>query len=307
MIRIPHLVTLRAVHRTRSFAVAARELGYTSSAVSQQIAALEKDTGLILFEREAHGIRATAAADRLIELSRPVLADMDELNGQVRKLASGTIGRIRFGCFPTGNVRLTPNILAGFATTRPGAEVTLDEEEPGALSKMLVSGELDVALLYEYSLRPHEWPDELTTHPVLREDLLLLRRSDSRLPPELRALRNESWITSAAGTAGAVSVTRLCASAGYEPVILFRSNNYAVVRELVAATGSVALVPALGHQDDERITASPVPGEAYRTVRIAYRARNSNPLLGDFLASIRDAVPHGYAHIDSAEDFGQGT
>src|SRR5580704_3350207 len=69
VLRVHLLATLQAVHRTGSFALAARELGYTPSAVSQQIAALEKDTGLVLFEREARAVRATAAAHRLAELS----------------------------------------------------------------------------------------------------------------------------------------------------------------------------------------------------------------------------------------------
>jgi DNA-binding transcriptional LysR family regulator len=73
---------------------------------------------------------------------------------------------------------------------------------------------------------------------------------------------------------------------------MFRSKNYDVVRELVAATGGVAVVPALGHCDDDRIVASRLTqASAYRTVFAAHRAGNSNPLLSDFLAATRRAVP----------------
>ncbi|SCF64939.1 regulatory helix-turn-helix protein, lysR family [Streptomyces sp. MnatMP-M27] len=89
MLKPRHLLTLRTVVRTGSFVVAARELGYTASAISQQISALEKETGLVLFEREAHGVRATAAAHRLVDLSVPALAAMDDLDHEVHQLATG--------------------------------------------------------------------------------------------------------------------------------------------------------------------------------------------------------------------------
>ncbi|WP_033292619.1 LysR family transcriptional regulator [Amycolatopsis jejuensis] len=292
MYRIHHLLTLQAVHRTGSFAIAARELGYTASAVSQQIAALEKDTGLVLFEREAHGIRTTAAGDRLVELSRRVLADVDELATQVRRLAAGTIGRIRLGSFPTASVRVVPGLLSAFGSERPDAEVTLEEGEPEELVNALTAGDLDVALLYEYGLSPREWPDDLTTEPLLREDLLLVRRTGSRTPATLARLGGQQWITSREGTAGTVSLTRLCAAAGFRPAIAFRTNNYDVVRELVAATGGVAVIPALGHRADERITATRLPqAGAHRTVSVAYRTGSSNPLLPGFLTAIRRALP----------------
>jgi len=300
MYRVHLLVTLQAVHRTGSFATAARELGYTSSAVSQQIAALEKDTGLVLFERQAHGVRMTAAAHRLIELSRRVLASVEELEHQVKQLATGASGRIRLGSFPTGNVALVPRILAGFANDRPGIEVRLDEGEPDDLADALVEGDLDIAFLYEYGLCPRQWPDSVAIEPLLREDLLLLRRVGSGLPAELSRLADQSWITSAEGTAGANSLTRLCASAGYVPRIQFRSNNYDVVRELVAAIGGVAIVPGLGHREDTRIDAAPLPnGGANRTVVTARRSSDINPLLRDFDSATRHAVSVEMPYVTS--------
>ena len=298
MLRVHLLATLQAVHRTGSFALAARELGYTPSAVSQQIAALEKDTGLVLFEREARAVRATVAAHRLAELSRPALAAIDELETQVRRLATGAIGQIRLGSFATGNVRLVPGVLSRFARDAPGVEVRLDEGEPDELVEALMAGDLDVVLLYEYGLCPRSWPDGLTMQALLREDLLLLRHTGSRLPDEISLLGSQPWITSAEGTAGARSLARLCAPAGFEPAVLFRSNNYDVVRELVATTGGVAVVPALGHCDDERISVLPLrQSGAHRTVTAAYRSGNSNPVLSVFLAAIRGAMPSGVPYL----------
>ncbi len=299
MYKLPHLLTFRAVHRTGSFALAARELGYTASAVSQHMAALERDTGLVLFEREAHGIRATAAADRLMELSRPLLAGLDDFAYEVRQLAGGRSGRIRLGSFPTASVRLVPRALSGFRERFPAAEVTLEEDEPDPLLAAVVAGELDVALVYEYALCPRRWPDSVVTRPLLREELLVLRPSDGSAAVELRALADRQWITSGQRTAGALSLTRLCAAAGFTPSVAFRSDNYDVVRELVVATAGVAIVPALGHRPDGRVAASSVSGAppAHRTVLAAYRRGNTNPMTARFLETLRGVVPRGAEHL----------
>jgi DNA-binding transcriptional LysR family regulator len=292
MDRPQHLRTFHVVCRSGSFAVAARELGYTSSAVSQQIAALERETGLVLFERRAHGIRPTAAAHRLVELSRPVLAGLDELDHQVRRLAAGAAGRIRLGSFPTASVRIVPPVLSAFVAEHPGAEVSLVEEEPDDLVELLVDGRLDVALLYEYGLCPRQWPAGVATRPLVHEDLLLLQPADGAQAGRLSQLAERRWITSRDGTDGALSLARLCAGAGFTPSIAYRSNDYDVVRELVAATGGVAVVPALGHSPDARVAATRLPQRgAHRTVLVAHRG-SPNPLLAGFMDVLyRAATP----------------
>lgn len=298
MYRLHHLLTFQAVHRTGSFAIAARQLGYTPSAVSQQIAILEKDTGLVLFEREAHGIRATGVADQLLELSRNVLASVDEFSDQVRRLATGTSGRLRIGSFPTAGVRLAPKLLSMFTEQYPNVEITLTEGEPDELLEPLVDGELDVAMVYEYGLCPRQWPTMLATETLVQEDLILLRPGEEHLDVALSELNDRRWITSNEDTAGARSLARLCATAGFDPTIAFRSNNYDVVRELVAATGGVAIVPALGHVPDERILATPMRDRsAYRTVLAVSRAGNSGPLLQALLTLAHQAVPAGAEHL----------
>ncbi|MEU1799796.1 LysR substrate-binding domain-containing protein [Streptomyces sp. NPDC019937] len=165
-----------------------------------------RDTGLVLFEREAHGIRPTAAAHRLVDLSGRALAPLDDLDQQVREPATGVTGRLRLGSFPTAS-------------------------------------------------------DRLTRHPLLREDLVLLRSADSRLGASLPQLAEARWITGAEGTAEALSLVRLCAAAGFDAEVAFRSNAYDVARELVSTGLGVAGVPALGH----------APSEAIRATRLTQR------------------------------------
>ena len=112
MINPLHLRTLSVVLRTGSFAAAGRRLGYTGSAVSQQMSALETDTGLELFERRAHGIRATVSARLLSETAGNALGALASLEETVREIATGTRGRFGFGCFPTASEVLVPPTLA---------------------------------------------------------------------------------------------------------------------------------------------------------------------------------------------------
>ncbi|MFE2185542.1 LysR family transcriptional regulator [Streptomyces sp. NPDC059455] len=307
MLKPRHLLTLRAVVRTGSFVIAARELGYTASAISQQVSALEKETGLVLFEREAHGVRATAAAHRLVGLSVPVLAAMDDLGHQVRQLATGATARLRLGSFPTASVRLVPPALSALTSAHSRAQVQLEEGEPEELVAALNAGDLDVALVYEYGLSPRRWSDGLACHQLVREDLVLLRARGSGLSPRLAGLSQARWITSREGTAGALSLTRLCAAAGFEAAVAFRSNNYDVVRELVSAGLGVAIVPGLGHSPGhspgDSVEATRLAQRlAFRRVMALHRHENSNPLLGTMIGSLRGAVPADEPYVHATRD-----
>ena len=136
-----HLRTLTAVLQTGSFAVAARRLGYTPSAVSQQIAALERAAGLPLFEREAHGIRPTPAAAWLRGRGQEVLAALGALQDDLRGLADGVTGTVRLGSFPTAGEHLLPAALAALAAGAPSVEVLLDEGEPDELVPRVHDGD----------------------------------------------------------------------------------------------------------------------------------------------------------------------
>jgi DNA-binding transcriptional LysR family regulator len=261
-----HLETLQAVVRAGSFADAARRLGYTGSAVSQQIAALERRIGTKLFERDAHGVRPTPAADFIVGRSPAALGTLRALEDEIALLVQGATGRLRLGSFPTFNERLTPAALARFSRAWPAVDLHLEEGEPAELIPMVRSRDLDIAVSYHYGRTPRRWPRDVLVEPLLREDLLLLS------PPHLgiaspadtatlAELRDETWIATQTGTAGATTLLRLCADAGFEPSIAFRSNNYAVIHGLVAAGFGLAIVPALGCRPTSGVAATNLVGD----------------------------------------------
>lgn len=278
-----HLRTLRECVRTGSFAEAARELGYTASAVSQQIFLLERSVGAPLFERSARSVRATAVALLLAERSGPVLGALTTLEREARSMALGEQGSLRLASFATANARIVPAALAAVVADRPKAEVQLDEGEPSEVLDGVLDGTLDAAVVFDYDLDPRDWPVELRRAELLAEPLVLAVASGHRLAGlcevELAEVAQETWICTRTDTAGARTLNRLAAEAGFTPRIIFRSNDYAVVRELVTRNLGVAMLPALAWPEDGVHTLRLIGAQTYRRVLVLYRKNNGNPLL----------------------------
>jgi DNA-binding transcriptional LysR family regulator len=301
MLNPVHLRTLGVVLRTGSFAEAARRLGYTGSAVSQQISILERQLRTPLFERDAHSITATPAAEFIASRSSTALGALEALEDDVSLLMDGAVGRLRLGSFPTGSEQLLPEALSAFRTSRPGIDVHLDEAEPHELMPLLESREIDVALVYRYNLVPRTWPKAVTTHGVVHEDLLVVRAGETteREPGDvdLGDLGGETWISTRQGTAGAAMLRHLCRTRGYEPSVSYRSNNYEVIQGLVRAGLGIALVPALGYRPGPGLTASSIGGTAaYREVLIASSPTSPRAVVEAFVNAVRRAARGFEAH-----------
>ncbi|HEX2075069.1 MAG TPA: LysR family transcriptional regulator [Geodermatophilus sp.] len=286
-----HLRTLDTVLQTGSFAVAARQLGYTPSAVSQQIAALERATRLPLFEREARRIRPTPAAAFLATRGQEVLAVLGALHDDLRGLAEGALGTVRLGSFPTASEQVLPAALAGLAVSHPSVEVLLDEGEPVELIPRLQDGDLDVALVYLYTRVPARQPRALTVTPLLREDLVLMLPADHLLAAAeevpLEQLADAVWVTTRQGTEGATCLQRMCADAGFEPRITYRSNDYDVIRGFVRSGLGTALVPALGHVPDPGVvTLRPAGVRGHRYVGVLTHEGIRNPAVDGVIAAL---------------------
>jgi DNA-binding transcriptional LysR family regulator len=291
MLQPSQLHTLRTVLISGSFAGAAEVLNYTPSAVSQQMAALERTSGLSLFERSAHSVKATAHAHLLADRAAEMLAVLDGLEHDVAALARGDTGVLRIGSFPTASARLLPAALASLTKARPGADISVEEGELGTLLPGLVSGELDLALAYRYDTAPASWPAQLTETPLLREKLwLLLPATHSNAQAEtvrLTKLRHERWIAPLAESPGALNLERATAQAGFAPKISFRSNDYSVVRELVAAGLGVALVPDLALAETANVAVKSLTGgQIHRHVLALHRPSNHNALIETALSVI---------------------
>ena len=242
---------LREVAARGSFSAAADALAYTQSAVSQQIAALEREAGTTLVERNARGVRLTDAGRALVEHADAILARLSDAEAELEAIAGLRGGRVRLSAFPTAGATIVPLAVKTFMARHPGVEMQLFEREPEDGVAMLKSGELDIALSigYEGAGTVHNPTDGVEEIDLLEDPTYLAMPADHRYARKARTrlsdFSEESWIHSACkGTCGAVAL-RALHNAGFEPTIVFETDDYNVAQGLVAAGMGVTLLPEM--------------------------------------------------------------
>lgn len=284
-----HLRTLQECVRTGSFAEAARSLGYTASAISQQMGLLERTVGAPLFERAAHSVRPTAIALTLANRCDGALDALQVVETEIRAIVAGNAGTLRLASFASANATVVPAALAAIADQRPRAEVHLQEGEPDQSLELVADGDADCAVVFGYDVAPPTWPDTLRHKELLADPLALVLPRAHRGVRELGELRDEPWICTQPDTGAARALERLAADAGFTPQIRFRSNDYGVIRELVARGLGVAVAPRLALRGHD-VRVSPIAGDsALRRISVLYRPHNTNPLLPAALRCLAEA------------------
>ncbi len=246
MIEARHLRVLRAVAATGSFSAAARELGCTQPAVSQQMKALEASAGTPLLIRTGREMRLTQAGEVLVRHASGILAGLTAAEEEVAAIAGLRAGRVRLVSFPSGSSTLVPTALAALRAAHPGTRVSLVEAEPPRSIEMLREGDCDIALAFRYGAGRAEW-DDLVVRPLLTDRLVGLVPEGHRLAGSgavrIEELADESWI------AGCPRCRRqlvdVCEESGFTPRIDFATDDYPAVVGLVGAGLGVAVLPEL--------------------------------------------------------------
>ncbi|MFF7182215.1 LysR substrate-binding domain-containing protein [Streptomyces sp. NPDC008121] len=246
MIEARHLRVLRAVAATGSFSAAARELGCTQPAVSQQMKALESSAGTPLLIRTGREMRLTQAGEALVRHASGILAGLTAAEEEVAAIAGLRAGRVRLVSFPSGSSTLVPTALAALRAAHPGTRVSLVEAEPPRSVEMLREGDCDVALAFRYGAGPAEW-DDLVVRPLLADRLVGLVPDTHRLAGAesvgIAELAEEPWIAGCPRCRR--QLVEVCEEAGFTPRIDFATDDYPAVVGLVGAGLGVAVLPRL--------------------------------------------------------------
>ena len=158
MLDVRRLKVLREVAAKGSFSAAAESLSFTQSAVSQQIAALERESGTKLVERFPRGIRLTEAGNALVQHADAVIARLEEAELELAAIAGLRGGRLRIATFQSAGATLVPRALGEFHRRHPDVELTVHQEERDAHGA-LVSGDADVAIVMDFTDTPTIAPD----------------------------------------------------------------------------------------------------------------------------------------------------
>jgi DNA-binding transcriptional LysR family regulator len=231
-----------------SFSAAAEALAFTQSAVSQQVAALERETGTRLVERGVRPVRLTDAGRALVAHAEAVLARLDEAQQELGEIARLRRGRLRLASFPTAIATLVPAAIARFNQRHPDVDVTVADDHQQGLLARLARWELDLALIYDHEALPE--PEERLERTSLLDDPFDLvvpdgHRFAGRTSVALEALAEATWIGGTPDGAYARIVLHSCRIAGFEPRVTFGSDDYNAVQAFVAVGLGVAILPRL--------------------------------------------------------------
>ena len=290
-----HMTTFLAVVRADSYTAAAKKLGYTQPAITQQMKALERTVGTPLFFRAGRRLRLTEAGQTLARHAQIILDDMAVAQEQLTAIARLRTGRVRICAFPSANSTVIPNAIASMAATHPGVRVELMEEEPPGSLDHVMRGECDVALAFTYPESQDENPDELLKIPLLDDPLVIMMPSAHRLTRHravaLTDLAEERWIAGCPRCR--THFLHECAERGFVPDIAFSTDDIQASQALVAQGLGVALIPelALNFLRSDRITSRTLmPASRREIFACVPREKVSIPPVALLLDALRAAT-----------------
>jgi DNA-binding transcriptional LysR family regulator len=270
---IGHVRGIRAlceVGARGSFSAAAAALGVTPSAVSQHVAALEREAGLPLVERGSRPAELTQAGRVLVRHGTTITARLDDAEQELGELAGHRSGRLRLGSFPTALTTFVPMAIARLRREHPAVVLTVVDEHLQGLLPRLTDGTLDLAVVFDHEILPTGAPGirrvplfDDAYRAVLPAGHRLARR---RTPVGLSELADEVRVGGHAGSAWYSIVRHCCRAAGFEPRTSLASDDYRAVQAFVAAGLGVAVIPALA-------VATPIAGVEVRQLRGAAPVR----------------------------------
>jgi DNA-binding transcriptional LysR family regulator len=255
MLDVRRLRVLHAVSAYGSVTAAAAALGYSAPAVSQQLAALEREVGMRLTERAGRGVELTPAAHILVGHTDALLARLDAAEADLAALRDQIAGRVALAAFPSAAASLVPAAWAALADSAPQVRLDLTEMEPEESLPAVLRNETDVAVAHEYDLLPRPLDPLFERRDLLDDPVVLAIPPDypagSALSPAgvgpvpLATLAGQPFLAPRQGTSCAEMIQRACARAGFVPRVVARASDFEVLLSLVAAGAGVTLVPGL--------------------------------------------------------------
>ncbi|MET8280341.1 LysR family transcriptional regulator [Micromonospora sp. NPDC005174] len=280
MLDVRRLVLLRDLARLGTIASVAQAHAYTPSAVSQQLAALQREAGIRLLERSGRRVSLTATATALVRHTEVILAALEAADATLAAARTGLRGSVRIGAFPSAVRTLLPAALVTLARDHPALDLMITELDPVDMPAALRSRQLDVALLHDYDIAPVPPDPALDSIALLEETVYLavpagvLSGDDADLGgADLDAVggaRDAQWIVGSPGTLCHSVALHVCQMAGFAPAVRHHVDDFTAMLALVAAGEGVALVPQLAvTQPSPQVRLLPLT--LRRRTRIAYR------------------------------------
>ena len=287
MIDPRRVLTFREVARLGSFSRAAEALSLTQPAVSQQVAALERQAGARLLERGPGGLSLTPPGELLLAHADVVADRLELASGQLAEQVAHAARELRIGAFPSALATRVPQALARLTTARPEVKADVAERTTDALVEGVRTGELHVAVCFQDAAEPRR--EHVGTERIELGDepfMALLPEGhalEGKGPLRLRALADGTWV--APSRDGLIA--RACAAAGFTPAIRYVSRDPLANRGLVAAGLAVTISPAELAAEFSGIAVEPLQDGPTRSVYALLPGTGASELARAFVAGLR--------------------
>jgi DNA-binding transcriptional LysR family regulator len=250
MIDLDALVALRAVDTYGGVSAAADSLGFTASAVSQQVKRLERQTGVPLLERVGRGVMLTHHARHLVDEGTRLLADLEQIESGLHRQAGAVAGRLRLTAFSTAMRGLVAPVVGRLVAAHPDLDIPLAEREPWDTVDLVASGRTDLGVVHTWGDVPIAVPDHLVATTVAHDLADVVVHRDHPLAGRREVtphdLVDEGWIATPEGTICRQWLTRMYGGTGRLPRIAHVSLEFDSHLAMVRAGLGIALVPRLG-------------------------------------------------------------
>ncbi|QKW05375.1 LysR family transcriptional regulator [Streptomyces sp. NA04227] len=289
MLNLERLRTLDALARHGSVSGAAAGLHVTTSAVSQQMAKLEREVGQQLLAKNGRGVRLTDAGRLLADHARQIISQVQLAQSDLEAQRGRAVGELRMAAFPTAARGLLPAAVADLRAEHPGLRVSTVEWEPEQGVAAVVRGDVDLAVVLDWYNKPLGVPDGLRKAAVL-DDITDVAMPNThplaaRESVDLTDFADDEWITWPEGAFCHEWLLFTLRGQGIEPRVAHTAEEHQTQLAFVAAGLGVCVAPRLGRDPlPEGVVTVPVREGVSRHVYVVWRAE------ADRRPSIRAAV-----------------
>ena len=296
MVDLRRLRALRELSDRGTIAATADALHLTPSAVSQQLAVLEREVGQPLLEPNGRTVRLTPAATAVLAHADVLFSEVERMDATLAALAGGAVGTVRVGAFATAIRGLVVPAVARLRESSPGLELVIRDVESPEVFDAVALGEMDVGISMEHSGAPGRDDERFARFELMRDVLDVAVPAGHELADgdaQLTDLAAEPWIAPPEGWSCDDVIRVSCSAAGFTPDVAHRSGDWTAIMAMVGAGLGVAVVPRLA-QD------VPPPGVVIRRLRgepaarhlfvMCRRGAEDHPAIGATLAAIRAAA-----------------
>ena len=273
-ITIRQLRTIREIARSGTIAAAAESLGYTPSAVSQQMSALESVVGVEVLERVGRGVRLTDVGRALVARADAVLATLDETRAEIEQVSGSPVGSVRVAVFESFAAALLPDVIARVRSAHPDVTVRSVQLDPEDAVEELLRGSCDLALVVDYAHAPSPRPRGIEWRVLRQEPFRLVVPVDDDLtgPVELTSVADRPFVAGSLDTSCGRCTINACRDSGFEPDIHHEIDQNTAALRAVASGAGVTLLPELALVDaPPGVKILDLVRPLHRTIEIAAR------------------------------------